>query len=86
MFCGIIIIHRTITYFPTYYSDFKYEAMSLRNVILSFLVIILSIQIKLGIKTNIMYDARFRGSDYTYYCGILKYYYYQKIISLMKSF
>jgi hypothetical protein len=55
MFCGIIIIHRTITYFPTY-SNFKYEAMSLTNVILSFLVIILSIQSKLGIKTNIIYD------------------------------
>ena len=55
MFCGIIVIHRTITYIPTY-SNFKYEAMSLTNVILSFLVVILSIQSKLGIKTNIIYD------------------------------
>jgi hypothetical protein len=58
MFCGIIITHRTITYFPTY-SNFEYEAMSLTTVILSFLVIILSIQSKLGINTNIIYDAKF---------------------------
>lgn len=55
MFCGIIVIHRIITYIPTY-SNFKYEAMNLTNVILAFLVIILSIQSKLGIKTNIIYD------------------------------
>jgi hypothetical protein len=55
MFCGIIFIHRTITYIPTY-SGFNYEAMNFTNVILAFLVIILSIQSKLGIKTNIIYD------------------------------
>lgn len=55
MFCGIIIIHRIITYIPTY-SGFKYEAMNLTNVILAFLVIILSIQSKLGLKTNVIYD------------------------------
>jgi hypothetical protein len=55
MFCGVIIIHRIITYLPTY-SGFKYDAMSLTNVILSFMVIILSIQSKLGMKTNIIYD------------------------------
>jgi hypothetical protein len=55
MFCGIIIIHRMITYVPTY-SGFKYDSINLSNVILSFLVIILSIQSKLGLKTNIIYE------------------------------
>jgi len=55
IFCGIIIIHRTITYIPTY-SGFKYENFALTNVILAFLVIVLSIQSKLGIKVNILVD------------------------------
>lgn len=55
MFCGIIIIHRTITYLPTY-SGFKYESLTLINVILAFLIIVLSIQTKIGIKVNILVD------------------------------
>lgn len=55
MFCGIIIIHRLITYAPTY-SGFKYESLTLTNVILAFLVLVLSIQTKLGIKVNILVD------------------------------
>lgn len=55
MFCGIIVIHRIITYFPTY-SGFKYENLMLTNVILAFLIIVLSIQTKLGIKVNILVD------------------------------
>lgn len=55
MFCGMILIHRFITYFPTY-SGFKYENLTLTNVILAFLVIVLSIQTKLGIKVNILVD------------------------------
>ena len=55
MFCGIIIVHRIITYIPTY-SGFKYESLALTNVILAFLVIVLSVQTKLGIKVNIMVD------------------------------
>ena len=55
MFCGIIIIHRVITYLPTY-SGFKYENLTLTNVILAFLIIVLSIQTKLGIKVNILFD------------------------------
>jgi hypothetical protein len=55
MFCGIILIHRLITYFPTY-SGFKYENLTLTNVILAFLVIVLSIQTKLGIKVSILTD------------------------------
>jgi hypothetical protein len=55
MFCGIIIIHRVITFFPTY-SGFKYEHLTLTNVILAFLVLVLSIQTKLGLKVNILVD------------------------------
>jgi len=55
MFCGIILIHRIITFVPTY-SEFKYESLSLTNVILAFLVLVLSIQTKLGIKVNILFD------------------------------
>jgi hypothetical protein len=55
MFSGIIVIHRIITYFPTY-SGFKYENLMLTNVILAFLIIILSIQTKLGIKVNVLVD------------------------------
>lgn len=55
MFAGIIIIHRVITYFPTY-SGFKYEKFTVTNVILAFLVLVLSIQTKVGMKVNIMYD------------------------------
>ena len=55
MFCGIIVIHRMVTYFPTY-SGFKYENLTLTNVILAFLIIVLSIQTKLGIKVNILVD------------------------------
>ena len=55
MFCGIIVIHRTITFVPSY-SGFKYENLTLTNVILAFLVLVLSIQTKLGIKVNILVD------------------------------
>ena len=55
MFCGIIIVHRFITYFPTY-SGFKYDPLILTNVILAFLILVLSIQTKLGLKVNILYD------------------------------
>ena len=34
MFVGIVIIHRIITYVPTY-REFKYESLSLTNVILA---------------------------------------------------
>ena len=55
MFVGIIIIHRVITYIPTY-SEFKYESLTLTNVILAFLILVLSIQTKIGIKVNILVD------------------------------
>jgi hypothetical protein len=55
MFCGIVLIHRIITYIPTY-SGYKYENFALTHVILAFLIIVLSIQTKLGIKVNILVD------------------------------
>lgn len=55
MFVGILLIHRVITYVPTY-SGFRYEHLTLTNVILAFLIIVLSLQTKLGIKVNIIYD------------------------------
>ena len=55
MFIGILFIHRIITYVPTY-SGFRYEHLTLTNVVLAFLVIVLSLQTKLGIKVNILYD------------------------------
>ena len=55
MFCGIIVVHRMITYIPTY-SGYDYEAFTLTNAVLAFMVIILSIQSKLGIKANIVYE------------------------------
>ena len=55
MFIGIILIHRVITYIPTY-SEFKYENLTLTNVVLAFMVIVLSIQTKLGLKVNILVD------------------------------
>jgi len=55
MFCGIVLIHRGITYLPTY-SGYLYESLNFTSVILAFLVIILSLQTKIGLKVNIMYD------------------------------
>jgi small-conductance mechanosensitive channel len=52
---GIVLIHRIITYIPTY-SGFKYEHLTLTSVIVAFLIIVLSIQTKLGIKANILVD------------------------------
>lgn len=52
---GIVIIHRIITYVPTY-SGFKYEHLTMTSAILTFLIIVLSIQTKLGIKVNILVD------------------------------
>jgi hypothetical protein len=55
MFCGIIVIHRVITYFPTY-SGFKYEHLTITSIVLAFLIIVLSIQTKMGLKVNILVD------------------------------
>jgi hypothetical protein len=55
LFVGIIIIHRIITFIPTF-SKYKYEGLTITNVILAFMIIILSLQTKIGIKTNILYE------------------------------
>ena len=55
IFCGLIFAHRIITFIPTY-SGFKYEHLTLTSVVLAFLVIVLSIQSKVGLKTNIIVD------------------------------
>jgi hypothetical protein len=54
MFSGILLIHRFITFFPTY-SGFKYDHFSFTNIIIAFFVLIFSIQTKLGLKVNTLY-------------------------------
>ena len=55
MFVGMIVIHRSITYFPTY-SEFKYDSLSLTTICLIGLFLMLSIRTKLGVKATILYD------------------------------
>lgn len=55
IFIGILIIHRIITYIPTY-SGLKYADFSVTNIILAVLIIILSLQTKLGEKVSILAD------------------------------
>jgi hypothetical protein len=55
IFLGMFFIHRLITYVPTY-SGTKYADFSVPNIILGVLVIILSLQTKLGEKVSILYD------------------------------
>ncbi len=55
MFLGILIIHRIITFIPTY-SGSKYANFDVTNIILAMLVIILSLQTKLGEKVSIIVD------------------------------
>ena len=52
---GIVLIHRCITFISPY-SGFPYSHLLLTNSILTFLVIVLSIQTKLGIKVNILVE------------------------------
>ena len=55
LFIGILIIHRIITYVPTY-SGKKYSDLFVTSNILAVLVIILSLQTKLGEKISILVD------------------------------
>jgi hypothetical protein len=55
MFLGILIIHRIITFIPTYSGE-KYADFSVTNIILAVLIIILSLQTKLGEKVSILVD------------------------------
>jgi hypothetical protein len=55
MFIGIFIIHRLITYVPTYSGE-RYGELNIINIIIGILVIVLSLQTKLGEKMNILVD------------------------------
>ena len=55
MFMVMLLIHRIITYIPTY-SGAKYAELSITNIILAMLVIILSLQTKLGEKVSVLVD------------------------------
>lgn len=55
MFMGILLIHRIVTYLPTYSGE-KYVDFSVTNIILATLVIVLSLQTKLGEKVSILVD------------------------------
>lgn len=55
MFMGILIIHRIITFIPTY-SGAKYADFSVTTIILAVLMITLSLQTKLGEKVSILID------------------------------
>ena len=55
IFLGILLIHRLITYIPTY-SGFVYEKFCVTNIILAVLIIVLSLQTKLGDKVNVLID------------------------------
>ena len=53
MFVGIVLINRMITYVPTY-SGIKYSEVNLITIVLGFLMVVFSIQTKLGEKTNLL--------------------------------
>jgi hypothetical protein len=55
MFLVMLIIHRIITFVPTYSGE-KYADFSVSNIILAMLVIILSLQTKLGEKVSILVE------------------------------
>lgn len=55
IFFGIFFIHRVITYIPTY-SNSSYTQINLITPILTFMVVVLSIQSKIGDKANILYE------------------------------
>ena len=55
MFIGILFIHRIITYVPTY-SGAKYADFNVTNIILAVLIIVLSLQTKMGEKVSILVD------------------------------
>lgn len=55
MFIGLLIIHRVITYVPTY-SGAKYPDFHIVYIILAILMITMSLQTKLGEKVSILVD------------------------------
>jgi hypothetical protein len=55
MFIGLLLIHRIITYIPTY-SSTKYPEFNVIYIILAILMITMSLQTKLGEKVSILVD------------------------------
>ena len=55
MFFGILLIHRINTYIPTY-SGVEYPEFNIIFIILAVLLILLSLQTKLGEKVSILFD------------------------------
>jgi len=55
MFIGLLIIHRIITYIPTY-SGAKYPEFHIIYIVLAVLMITMSLQTKLGEKISILVD------------------------------
>lgn len=55
LFLAMILIHRIITFVPTYSGE-KYAEFHVTSVILSMLIIISSLQTKLGEKVSILFD------------------------------
>jgi len=55
MFLGIFLVNRITTYFPTY-SGTKYEELHITDIVLIGLVILGSLQTKLGEKISILFD------------------------------
>ena len=55
MFVGLVFINRAITYVPTY-SGSKYNEINLLGEVLAFMMILLSLQTKIGEKANILLE------------------------------
>jgi hypothetical protein len=55
MFIGLLVIHRLITFVPTY-SGTKYPEYNITFIVLAVLMITLSLQTKLGEKVGILFD------------------------------
>jgi len=58
MFIGFMLIHRLITYFPTW-SKIDYKDVNIIGIAIVFLSLMLTIQSKVGTKTNILLDRLF---------------------------
>ena len=55
MFVGLIFVHRVIAFIPTY-SQVSYDKLNLINATLMFMMLMLSLQTKLGEKVNILLE------------------------------
>lgn len=55
MLVAIFFIHRLVTFVPTY-SGAEYKELNLFNVVLVFLILMLSVQTRVGQKVNILTD------------------------------